>query len=70
MNTRSPSVLLIPGGFLYAFMKAILGRKIVKITLEPLSAIDEARRRGQTRARAEDDGISIVKRLSKLLHLG
>lgn len=67
---RSPSVLLIPGGFLYAFMKAILGRKIVKITLEPLAAIDEARRRGQTRARAEDDGISIVKRLSKLLHLG
>ena len=65
---RSPSVLLIPGGFLFAFMKAILGRKIVKITLEPLAAIDEARRRGQTRA--EDDGIGIVKRLSKLLHLG
>lgn len=60
----------VPGGFLFAFMKAILGRKIVKITLEPLAAIDEARRRGQTRARAEDDGISIVKRLSKLLHLG
>lgn len=67
---RSPSVLLIPGGFLFAFMKAILGRKIVKIALEPLSAIDEARRRGQARACAEDDGISIVKRLSKLLHLG
>lgn len=67
---RSPSVLRVPGGFLYAFMKAILGRKIVKITLEPLSAIDEARRRGQTRARAEDDGISIVKRLPELLHLG
>lgn len=55
---------------MYAFMKAILGRKIVKITLEPLSAIDEARRRGQTRACTEDDGIGIVKRLSKLLHLG
>ena len=55
---------------MFAFMKAILGRKIVKIALEPLAAIDEARRRGQTRARAEDDGISIVKRLSKLLHLG
>ena len=67
---RSPSVLRVPGGFLYAFMKAILGRKIVKITLEPLAAIDEARRRGQTRARAEDDGISIVKRLPELLHLG
>ena len=51
-------------------MKAILGRKIVKIALEPLSAIDEARRRRQARACAEDDGISIVKRLSKLLHLG
>lgn len=60
----------VPGGFLYTFMKAILGRKIVKIALEPLSAIDEARRRGQTRARAEDDGISIVKRLPELLHLG
>ncbi len=67
---RSPSVLLIPGGFLFAFMKAILGRKIVKIALEPLAAIDEARRRGQTRACTEDDGIGIVKRLSKLLHLG
>lgn len=55
---------------MFAFIKAILGRKIVKITLEPLAAIDEARRRGQTRARAEDDGIGIVKRLSKLLHLG
>ena len=66
---RSPSVLLIPGGFLFAFMKAILGRKIAKIALEPLAAIDEARRR-QARALAEDDGIGIVKRLSKLLHLG
>ena len=55
---------------MFAFMKAILGRKIVKIAPEPLSAIDEARRRGQARACAEDDGIGIVKRLSKLLHLG
>lgn len=70
MNAKKPLGTPNTGGFLFAFMKAILGRKIVKIALEPLSAIDEARRRGQTRARAEDDGISIVKRLSKLLHLG